>query len=132
MSSTRFSYTNIQVNSCQKKMMNIFKKQLPMWFIQKLSVGTECSFIKIDRTQLEIWFSRIHFLYPSYHSIQLIEYKFKVEYYDFLEPIGGSAPKFSSVAIEQILVKVSEPISLTCPAQGSPTPAFRYSQCISY
>ena len=44
----------------------------------------------------------------------------------FLEPIGGSAPKFSSVAIEQILVSGSQPISLTCPAQGSPCPAFRY------
>ena len=47
-------------------------------------------------------------------------------FYGFLEPIGGSAPKFSSVAIEQILGTGSEPISLTCPAQGSPSPAFRY------
>ena len=42
------------------------------------------------------------------------------------EPIGGSAPKFSGEStISNLLRERSESLSLTCPAQGSPTPSFR-------
>ena len=44
-----------------------------------------------------------------------------------LEPIGGSTPKFSSVAIEQISAYNHQSMALTCPAQSSPSPAFRWN-----
>jgi hypothetical protein len=42
-----------------------------------------------------------------------------------LEPVGGSAPKFSSGAIEQLKIGSSTPTALLCSAQGAPTPGFR-------
>ena len=42
------------------------------------------------------------------------------------EPVGGSAPKFSEKSSGFVLTeKSAHPFSLACPAQGSPTPAFR-------
>ena len=42
------------------------------------------------------------------------------------EPVGGSAPKFSEKSSGFVLTEKSlHPFSLACPAQGSPTPAFR-------
>ena len=46
------------------------------------------------------------------------------------EPIGSSVPKFSSVAIEQIFAVNHESMALTCPAQSSPSPAFRLAALI--
>ena len=43
------------------------------------------------------------------------------------EPIGISVPKFSSVAIEQISTYNHQSMALTCPAQSSPSPAFRWN-----
>ena len=44
----------------------------------------------------------------------------------FLEPIGGAKPKFSMDTISLHLVRtVGESLSLACPAQGYPLPAFR-------
>ena len=43
-----------------------------------------------------------------------------------VDPVGGSAPKFSSGATENIATKMSSPLSLTCPAQGAPKPQHRY------
>ena len=44
----------------------------------------------------------------------------------FLEPIGGAGPKFAHESKGSILVKeLSQAISLSCPAQGFPVPAFR-------
>ena len=44
-----------------------------------------------------------------------------------LEPIGGSAPKFSfdTETVTGLSRKQSLSISLQCPAQGSPIPSFR-------
>ena len=45
----------------------------------------------------------------------------------FVEPIGGSAPKFAHESKGSILLKNNEEvISLSCPAQGFPVPAFRF------
>ena len=45
---------------------------------------------------------------------------------DFLEPVGGSSPKFSGSSIlSSFLVMEFQPQTLSCPAQGSPIPAFR-------
>ena len=42
------------------------------------------------------------------------------------EPVGGSAPKFSTDSKGSIFVRpVKEPIVQLCPAQGSPVPTFR-------
>ena len=42
------------------------------------------------------------------------------------EPVGGSAPKFSEKSSGFVLTEKSlHPFSLACPAQASPTPAFR-------
>ena len=44
------------------------------------------------------------------------------------EPVGGSAPKFSSdTKTSGIERRVLNPLSLRCPAQGSPIPAFRFA-----
>ena len=44
----------------------------------------------------------------------------------FSEPIGSSKPKFSTILKMSAFQKqVSEGLALTCPAQGSPVPAFR-------
>ena len=44
----------------------------------------------------------------------------------FPEPVGGSAPKFSAEMSGLNLDRSSDqPFSFTCPAQGSPVPAFR-------
>ena len=42
-----------------------------------------------------------------------------------LEPVGGSAPKFSSGAIEQLKIEASTAATLLCAAQAAPSPAFR-------
>ena len=43
-----------------------------------------------------------------------------------LEPIGSSKPKLSTLSdITRFQKKLSEGLALTCPAQGSPVPAFR-------
>lgn len=43
------------------------------------------------------------------------------------EPVGGSAPKLNGVSVRVYLLgKVSQPQTLTCPAQGAPVPAFRF------
>ena len=45
----------------------------------------------------------------------------------FLEPIGGSAPKFSAEStISNLVRKVTTDLTLSCPAQGSPIPSFRF------
>ena len=46
--------------------------------------------------------------------------------FSLLEPVGGSAPKFSSGAIEQLLVEDSTSTALLCAAQAAPPPAFRW------
>ena len=55
-----------------------------------------------------------------------------ISYVDVVEPIGGSKPKFS---IMTDLMRYShyelQSLSLTCPAQGSPSPAFRLVNTIS-
>ena len=44
-----------------------------------------------------------------------------------LEPVGGSPPKFSLETKTLTMERVSEdPLSLSCPAQGSPVPAYRF------
>ena len=44
-----------------------------------------------------------------------------------LEPIGGSTPKFSGTAVLNLIrSEQNEIVSLLCPAQGSPVPAFRF------
>ena len=43
-----------------------------------------------------------------------------------LEPVGGSAPKFPAESSISNLARVSaSSLSLTCPAQGAPVPAYR-------
>ena len=43
------------------------------------------------------------------------------------EPVGGSAPKFSSDAKTSGIDRAAmHSLSLACPAQGSPVPAYRY------
>ena len=43
------------------------------------------------------------------------------------EPIGSTKPKFASKLDLQAFKEVAgSPMALTCPAQGSPVPAFRY------
>ena len=43
-----------------------------------------------------------------------------------LEPVGGSAPKFSGELKGGTMEKASyQPTSLSCPAQGSPVPSYR-------
>ena len=52
-------------------------------------------------------------------------FKIQIEL-SFLEPIGGAGPKFAHESKGSILVKeLSQAISLSCPAQGFPVPAFR-------
>ena len=44
----------------------------------------------------------------------------------FLEPIGFSKPKFSSIVdLSAFKKELGSGIALTCPAQGIPIPAFR-------
>ena len=43
----------------------------------------------------------------------------------FLEPIGGSGPKLSSLIPPLVHVQLSMSQSLSCPVQGSPIPSFR-------
>ena len=44
-----------------------------------------------------------------------------------IEPIGSAKPKFSSILKSSSIEMTAEsPLALTCPAQGSPLPAFRY------
>ena len=49
-----------------------------------------------------------------------------ITYHSSVEPIGGSVPKFSSAATENVNVAQSHELALLCSAQGSPTPTFRY------
>ena len=47
--------------------------------------------------------------------------------FQYLEPIGSSAPKFPSSRVTSGFVELShKPISLSCPAQGFPVPSIRY------
>ena len=56
---------------------------------------------------------------PSYRSVNVVKL-FSAE------PVGGSAPKFSGELKISTPEKASdEPLSLSCPAQGSPVPSFR-------
>ena len=48
-----------------------------------------------------------------------------LEQFFLLEPVGGSAPKFSSGAIEQLKIKLSTAAALLCAAQAAPSPGFR-------
>ncbi len=41
------------------------------------------------------------------------------------EPVGGSSPRFASVATENLWYSRGSPLGLTCLAQGSPPPSFR-------
>ena len=43
-----------------------------------------------------------------------------------LEPVGGTKPKFSEdVNFKGIAREIAKSVTLTCPAQSYPTPAFR-------
>ena len=47
-------------------------------------------------------------------------------YFSSLEPVGGSSPKFSTdVTRSDVQRSAFASLSLSCPAQGSPVPAFR-------
>ena len=50
---------------------------------------------------------------------------------NILEPIGGSAPKFVSGATENLVKQQLHSVSLTCSAQASPTPNFRYLELVT-
>ena len=52
-----------------------------------------------------------------------------LEQFFLLEPVGGSAPKFSSGAIEQLKIKSSTAAALLCAAQAAPSPGFRSGGC---
>ena len=60
-------------------------------------------------------------------QVGLATFFFKIQIeLSFLEPIGGAGPKFAHESKGSILVKeLSQAISLSCPAQGFPVPAFR-------
>ena len=48
----------------------------------------------------------------------------------FSEPIGGTIPKFSGMAhLTGLMGQFHRPLTLPCPAQGSPTPTFR---CVTF
>lgn len=49
-----------------------------------------------------------------------------------IDPVGGSAPKFSSGATENVFISSSATVSLTCAAQGAPKPSFRYYLTVSF
>ena len=56
---------------------------------------------------------------PSYRLVNVVKFR-------LAEPVGGSAPKFSGELKISTPEKASdEPLSLSCPAQGSPVPSFR-------
>ena len=45
-----------------------------------------------------------------------------------IEPVGGSTPKFSGKLTSSSLKEAANrPFSLSCPAQGSPVPSYRYN-----
>ena len=68
------------------------------------------------KSQLELPSSRV-----AYPNIQVCNMQ------TFIEPIGGSAPKFSGVSdLSRLLGKSSHSQTLSCPAQGSPVPTFRW------
>ena len=47
--------------------------------------------------------------------------------FPFSEPIGGSAPKFTlDSKLSLVERKFAHPLTLVCPAQGSPVPSYRY------
>ena len=49
-----------------------------------------------------------------------------LSYFSSLEPVGGSSPKFSTdVTRSDVQRSAFASLSLSCPAQGSPVPAFR-------
>ena len=41
------------------------------------------------------------------------------------EPVGGASPKLSGLVAHTIASRKMTPVSLQCPAQGAPLPAFR-------
>lgn len=50
--------------------------------------------------------------------------------FDFLEPIGSTKPKFSEDVNSKSINRVEgSAVTLVCPAQGSPMPAFRFVKC---
>ena len=64
-------------------------------------------------------------LVPAQHSGETFHHFFNIP---ALEPIGGSTPKFSSDATENILSDSDRPLSMACPAQASPLPTYRWSR----
>ena len=62
---------------------------------------------------------------PAFRLVEKHFLRIQIEL-SFLEPIGGAGPKFAHESKGSILVKeLSQAISLSCPAQGFPVPAFR-------
>ena len=54
-------------------------------------------------------------------------------WYQIVDPIGGSKPKFSLETKSLTFVKdAKSSIALSCPAQGSPLPAFRLGKSVFY
>ena len=50
---------------------------------------------------------------------------------NFTEPIGGAKPKFSlSTELNKLTRAEGSAISLQCPAQAYPIPAFRLVRCL--
>ncbi len=61
--------------------------------------------------------------------------KLHIPLYSLLEPVGSAAPKFSLENDGSKLTRLSlTPVSLSCPAQGSPVPSFRYKtpRCVKF
>ena len=51
----------------------------------------------------------------------------------FSEPIGGSAPKFTiDSKLSLVERKLAEPLTLVCPAQGSPVPGYRSTSPLTF
>ena len=60
--------------------------------------------------------------------MDLTQYSLTCSLFNFppIEPIAGSAPKISVASkLSSLFTKSSSPVSLSCPAQGSPRPSFR-------
>ena len=61
-------------------------------------------------------------------TIDLYALRIVIKFHNFnLEPVGSSAPKFSSTSaiLGSFSVKIDFSHSLSCPAQGFPMPAYR-------
>ena len=67
---------------------------------------------------------RVH-LFPHSGWFSNIFFSIQIEL-SFLEPIGGASPKFAHKSKGSILFQeLDQSMSLSCPAQGFPVPAFR-------